>query len=208
MSEKITIHRALSELKTLDSRIEKAISEIVPSAIHQKDKPINGHLPIEEFKTRTVAQFNSATDLIKRKTLIKSKIVESNSKTRIKIGDKTMTVSDAITEKLNVEIKRKMIAVVKMKYQGTLNMLNDNNKKVEENCQAVLMATFGKDNTKATESDIKNVRLPFIELHTFHLCDPLKIDDKLKKMEFELAEFETEIDATLSESNAITTIEI
>ena len=159
---KVSIHRALSELKLIDSRIEKAITEIAPSAIHQKGKDVYNHLPVDEFKKRAESSFNSATDLIARKTMIKSKIVESNSKTEIKIGDKKMTVADAITEKSNIKFKRSLIETIKTRHNGTLALLADNNKKVDENCQKILEYTFGKDQTKVSSDDLKNVQKPFM----------------------------------------------
>jgi hypothetical protein len=47
-----------------------------------------------------------------------------------------------------------------------------------------------------------------MESNEWHLSDPLNIVDKIDALEKEVSEFETEVDATLSEINAITFIEI
>lgn len=39
---KVTIHRALSELKVIDARIKSAINEVLPSATFQNEKKIGG----------------------------------------------------------------------------------------------------------------------------------------------------------------------
>ena len=42
--EKMTIHRALSELKLIDAKIEKGIAAINPTGMYQKDKLVNGQI--------------------------------------------------------------------------------------------------------------------------------------------------------------------
>lgn len=205
---KVTIHRALSELKLIDAKISRAIQEIAPSSFHQKDKKINGHIELETFKTNAQSSFDSANDLIKRKTLIKTAIVKSNSETKIKIGEREMSIADAITEKANIKIKKDFVANLKQKHKTVISAMTENNNKVNSNCQIILEATFGKENVKAGKEDLDAVRKPFMEANEFHLFDPLKIEEKIAAMEKEIGEFELEIDSVLSESNATTMIEI
>lgn len=40
-TQKMTIHRALAELKLIDSKIQKAINDINPTGLMQKDKLVN-----------------------------------------------------------------------------------------------------------------------------------------------------------------------
>jgi hypothetical protein len=79
---------------------------------------------------------------------------------------------------------------------------------VEQNLQKVLEATFGKDNVKITKDDMDAVRKPFLESNEWGLVDPLKIEESIEKLETEIGEFESEVDAVLSETNAITLIEV
>ncbi len=97
--EKMTIHRALSELKLIDARITKQISEIEPTGIFQKGKLINGYKTPEDFNTTAKSKMDSVNDLIKRKVTIKSAIVNSNSTTKVNVGGTEMSVADAITFK-------------------------------------------------------------------------------------------------------------
>jgi len=205
---KVTIHRALAELKLIDAKIEKAIADIQPSAIYQKDKLIGGYMKNEDFKTSAVSNYASATDLIKRKQKIKALIVESNSKTKVKVGDTEMTIAEAITEKDNVKFKKQLIQTLQAKHNRIIGVLAENNEKVNKNCQVILEHTFGKDNTKVTPSDMDSVKKPFMESNEFHLFDPLGVEKKVDELSKEVSTFEMEIDAVLSESNAVTFIEI
>lgn len=206
--EKMTIHRALAELKLIDAKIQKAIDEVQPVEIHQKDKKIGGYMTQDEFKSQAESKYQSAIDLISRRTTIKSVIVKSNATTTLKVGEKEMTVANAITEKGNIASKKTLINILQARFKAATSRLNQQNEIVNKNCQIILEHTFGKDNTKVAASDMDSVRKPFMDSNEFHLFDPLKIQDKIAGMEKEVSEFEANIDAALSESNAVTFIEI
>lgn len=205
---KITIHRALAELKLIDERIDKGINAIYPTSIHQKGKKIDGHILEEDFVANAISSYQSVVDLIARKSLIKSKIVESNAKTTVIIGGKTMTVSDAITFKGIVKQSKKLSDFLKQRNTHAIAALNRNNEMVAKNVEILLQNAFSKDSTKISKEDGDAVSKPYLENNTWHFVDPLKIETKIAALEKETSDFETEVDATLSESNAITFIEI
>lgn len=205
---KITIHRALAELKLIDAKIEKAITEIYPTSIYQKGKKIDGYLTEEDFTKNATASYQTANDLINRKIDIKSKIVESNSKTQVTIADKSMTVSDAITYKKIVESQKRFSAFLKQKSTQAIAALNRNNEVVNKNVEVLLGNAFGKDSTKISKEDGDAVSKPYLDNNTWHLLDPLKVADKIAALDKQIGDFEAECDACLSESNALTLIEI
>jgi hypothetical protein len=93
-------------------------------------------------------------------------------------------------------------------HTSTLAELNKNNTIVENNVQKLLEMTFGKENVKADAKDMDAVRKPYMEQNEFHLFDPLKVVHIGEAIEKEVTEFEAEVDATLSEINAVTYITI
>lgn len=206
--QKMTIHRALSELKLIDSKIEKQINEIVPSGIYQKGKLINNYVKEEDFSTSAKSKFDSVNDLIARKNAIKSAIVEANGVTKVKVSEKEMTIADAINFKAVVKFKKKLIETLKARQQQVVAQLNQQNTVVEQNVQRILEATFGKENVKAGKDDVESVRKPYMDANEFHLFDPLKVAEKVEAMEKEVGDFEMEVDAVLSEINAVTFIEV
>jgi hypothetical protein len=119
-----------------------------------------------------------------------------------------MSIADAITYKSVVSYKKTLIEDLKSKYARVKADMESKNMLVEQNLQKVLEATFGKDNVKTTKDDMDAVRKPFLESNEWSLVDPLKIESTIEKLEKELGEFESEVDAVLSEINAITLIEI
>ena len=206
--KKMTIHRALAELKLIDAKIEKQIGEFVPTGTFQKGKLILGYVTEEDFKTNAKSKYDSVTDLIERKSKIKSAIVHANSVTKVEIAGKEMTISDAITQKSTILFKKKLINRMKSVLQISIGDLNKNNEIVESNVQKLLEYTFGNDNVKADAKEMDAVRKPYIESNQFHLADPLKIEKLIEILEKEVYEFEAEVDAVLSEINAVTFISL
>jgi wyosine [tRNA(Phe)-imidazoG37] synthetase (radical SAM superfamily) len=152
--EKMTIHRALSELKLIDAKIEKQINEVLPSGILQKGKLVNGYIQEAEFEKSAKSKYDSVNDLIDRKNKIKSAIVTANGVTHVKVSDKQMTIADAINFKSVIKFKKKLIATLKQRHLQAVGELNTHNETVNANVQRILEATFGKENVKVGKEDV------------------------------------------------------
>lgn len=205
--EKMTIHRGLSELKTIKSRIEKGIKELSVANVVQKDKKISGIMTAEEFTKLANSGYDSITAMIARQSKIKKAIVDSNSKTQVKVGEKTMSVADAITQKDMIVLRKAFLDKLEAQLREATAAINRNNEIVQANSLKILEATFGKDQTKVSKDDVDNVQKPYIANNEWSLVDPLKISDKIAALGKEISDFETEVDAVLSESNAVSFIE-
>jgi hypothetical protein len=205
--EKMTIHRALSELKLIDAKIEKAIASILPSGVFQTGKLVNQQFQKEDFERDAKSYYDSALDLMRRKTSIKSAIVQSNGTAKVTIGGKDMTVADAINAKVIVKFKKKLIEKLISQHRGSVGAMNNNNTIVQQNVQRILEAALGKDTAKADKGQVEAISKPYLESNEWHLFDPLKVDQKVRELEKEIGDFEADVDAVLSESNAVTFIE-
>ena len=208
---KMTIHRALAELKLIDSRIEKAINVVEPTGLMQLGKPVNGFYKKEDFETEVKSKFQSVTDLINRKNAIKSAIVKANGITIVTIGEKKMTIADAINFKTVITVKKNLILQLIRKHNTVKAKFNAENEKINnvalENAK-IMIGKQGDDRVKPNDEDVKNIVEPFVKRNEFHLIDPLKVEELVEKLQNEVDEFEVEVDAVLSEINALTEIEI
>ena len=202
----MTIHRGLSELKLIDAKVSKQLQEIDPIGGYQKGKLINNRIKEEDFKNNAKSNWDSMTDLLNRKTKIKSAIVLSNAMTKVKVGDREMSIAEAITKKENIETYRNIIDTLKMKVKKVHAVLNESNEKVKNNCQQVILATVGKDSTDTKQID--EISKQFMITNEVHIFDPIEIEKKIEELEKDYMEFKSEVDAVLSESNATTMIEI
>lgn len=209
--QKMTIHRALSELKLIDERIAKAINVVEPTGLMQLNKPVNGFIAKDDFENDVKAKYQSVTDLINRKNAIKSAIVKANGATLVKIGEKPMTIADAINFKTVIAVKKMLIDQLTKKHNAVKARFTKENEKVNnvalENAK-IMIGKQGDDRVKPTDEDVKNIVEPFVKRNEFHLVDPLRIEELTEKLQLEVDTFEAEVDAVLSEINAITVIEI
>lgn len=208
--EKMTIHRALSELKLIDARIEKAINSIDPSGIMQAGKLVNGLHEKSDFEKNAESKFQSVTDLITRKNEIKSAIVKANGETELEVAGNTMTIADAINHKAVIEFKKSLIGTLKAKHKKVKSEWTRRNEEVEAVALQNAQIMLGKqdDNVKPTDKDVEQIMTPFVDRNKWELIDPLSVETKAEEMEAEVEAFESEVDAALSEVNAVTFIEI
>ncbi len=209
--EKMTIHRGLAELKLIDSKIEKQILQFEGLGIKQKDKPVRTNTVVvsqDDFENKAKSSYDSIMSLIKRKSEIKAAIVAINTETLVKINDMEMSIADAITHKSNISLIKQFIAKMRSNHTQVTGALNNNQNVTDTNLQKLLEASFGKDNTKVSKEDIDNISKPFLDNNTWTLVDPLKLSEKIEKLDKEVSNFEMEVDAVLSEINAVTYIEI
>lgn len=212
-TEKMTIHKALAELKAMDARIAKAIHETpyVLAVKHSAEK-ING-MTVDNFKDKMRSGYQKATNLIARRDAMKRAVVLSNATTKVKIGDNEYTVAEAIEMKNHgMEFKSDLLRQMNSAYTAAQNELVRNGgealeKKAEQYVLAVIAAQ-PKDSKMSVDSDaMKTLRQTYIDNNTYDLVDPMNIAKVMEKLDAEINEFNAEVDAALSCSNALTVIE-
>lgn len=212
-TEKMTIHKALAELKTMDARIENGIraATYVLAVKHSAEK-INGKT-VQNFKEDMRSGYQKVTDLIARRDAMKRAVVLSNATTKVKIGDNEYTVAEAIEMKNHgMEFRSALLRQMNSAYVTAQNELARNGgealeKKAEQYVLAVIAAQ-PKDSKMSVDSEaMKTLRKTYIENNTYDLVDPMDIAKIIEALDAEINEFNAEVDAALSVSNALTVIE-
>jgi hypothetical protein len=211
--ETMTIHKALAELKTMDDRINKAIRNTVyVLAVKHSAEKING-VKISDFKDNMKSGYQKVTDLMARRDAMKRAVVLSNATTKVQIGGTEYTVAEAIEMKNNgVEFKKTLLQHMYMAYGAAQNEFNKNNgdaleKKAETYVLSIIQAQ-PKESKMTVDSDImKAHRQDYIENNKYDILDPMNIAKAIETLDAEINEFEAEVDAALSVSNALTVIE-
>lgn len=212
-TEKMTVHKALAELKTMDDRIAKAIRDTtyVLAVKHSAEK-ING-MTVTNFKEKMRSGYQKATDLIARRDAMKRAVVLSNATTKVKVGENEYTVAEAIEMKNHgMEFRSALLRQMNSAYVTAQSELNRNSgetleKKAEQYVLAVIAAQ-PKDSKMSVDSDaMKTLRKTYIENNTYDLVDPLDVTKIMEALDAEINEFNAEVDAALSVSNALTVIE-
>lgn len=207
--EKMTIHKALCELKILDSRINNAISSarFCLANKHSNEK-VNG-VTVEEYQETMKASYNKASDLIRRREAIKRAVVLSNAKTIVKIGGKEYTVAEAIEmNNHGIDLKLQLKNAMKKQYDSAMTAIISKNSVVDDKATEYVVGLFGQKESKTANEEYEKARKSYIEANTMELIDPVNILKKIEALEVEIADFTTEVDSALSVSNALTEITV
>lgn len=207
--EKMTIHKALCELKILDSRINNAISSarFCLANKHSNEK-VNG-VTVEEYQETMKASYNKASDLIRRREAIKRAVVLSNAKTIVKIGGKEYTVAEAIEmNNHGIDLKLQLKNAMKKQYDSAMTAIISKNSVVDDKATEYVVGLFGQKESKTANEEYEKARKSYIEANTMELIDPVNILEKIEALEVDIADFTTEVDSALSVSNALTEITV
>jgi hypothetical protein len=203
---KITITEGLVRLKTLDSRINKAINSVVPTDVQVSGKLSTRETP-EEFKKSAKAAMQSANDLIALRDKIKCAIVKANASTKVTIGSQEMTIAEAIDKKEAIAYKKLLLGHLTAKLGASKNVVDRNNLRMQEDLTDHLNAIFGTDK-KVSDGMVTSITKEFKETREATIVDPLGIQVIITDLEEEISDFEDNVDTQLSIINASTQIEI
>lgn len=208
--EKILITMALKELKILDSKITKILSnKTFVSAAKTSDKNVNSSLTKEQFKREAIADFQSVNDLIKRREKIKSAIVQSNAETNIEICGETISVAKAIDLKISINYREMFLSEMRRQLaecEHKIQILNENMEKTINKMVQNAYNVSSVDNIP--EEDIEKISGPYKKFNEMGLIDPIDIKTKIETEIKYIQEFKQKIDLRLQASNCITYIKI
>lgn len=202
-----SIHRCLTELKLLDDKINKAVyKRFIGYKKNSANGEYNTHDSDEDFTKLVQSNYDTVIAYINRRKQIKEAVVNSNAKTIVTIAGKEYTVASAIERKKSIKYEEELLHQLRVQYANSLRTVNDNNERMENNLDKQISQMVGSDNSK--NDDISTFAEFYRKQNGYTLLDPLKLKDKIDILEKEIQDFNSEVDCVLSESNAITMVEI
>lgn len=205
---KISVARALIEIKTLEKRIEKAIENLQPLGLMLGQKPEASIQSREAFESSARSAFQQIQDLLKRRRAIKNAVVLSNATTVVDIAGEKMTVAEAIERKRSIALEKHFKSNMWLKHSEKVTELENHNQKIERQLFQLLQATYAKPESEVSAEDYDKIAVPFKANNEASLIDPLHLKSTLHELEREIDAFESEVDIALTESNARTEIEL
>ena len=209
-NEKMTIHKALSELKTLDARIGKAISGTsFVFANKHSNATVNG-VKVSDVCDLIKSNYQSINDLMARRSAIKKAVMLSNAVTKVTIGGAEYTVAEAIEIKNNaIPMMKNLLTKMNLdKSNAATEARRGNGDNLETRADAYVKTLYENADMKNASDQIKKVREDFIASQTIEIVDPIGITDEMKKLEDKINAFVVDVDSALSVSNALTEIKI
>lgn len=209
-TENMNIHQALVELKTLDKRIESAVQDDrwVISNKHSNSK-ISG-VDLKDFVENTKSRYQKVTSLIARAEAIKRAVVNSNAVTKVTIAGKEYTVAETIELKNHgIERKRMLVFQLNQDYVAAKAAADRaNGADLERRADEYIRTMVGNTDVKGMTEEVKRMREDFIKAQTMELVDPIGVLKQVESLSEEISAFETNVDAALSVSNALTQITV
>lgn len=208
MSEQTyTITRALTRVKTLSNRLEELgdiggrnIGNYIGTVLEQR-READGS---KKYAETANANFNSFNDLFDELVKVKNAIKASNAVTTITINGETMTISEAITLKECVHVKRNFYRELLKRYEECEKSVERAEAEIEDKArkQVEKLNLDSKDNYEtildaARTSVVKDSRIVVVGIDNIE-----KVREEFNKLD----NFFEEIDYKLSESNAVTVI--
>ncbi|WP_369355352.1 hypothetical protein [Lysinibacillus capsici] len=205
--KKLSIHRALTELKMLTLRIEAATNEVSAAVANRKsNRKING-VDIPEYEKQMQASYDKVVGLISYRNKIKALVVQSNANTKVLVGKEEMTVAEAIERKQSIQYEKNLLEVIQHQHRLAINTVAKENDALPAKLETYLINILGNKDKQSPE-EVKLHTETFMKRNEFEIIDPLNIKQQIEKLSNRIEEFESEVDAVLSESNATTFIEV
>ena len=207
ITEKMNVHRALCELKTIDSRIAKKIAESSFCTANKASNSKIGGKPINEYVEEAKNNYKSILALINRRNAIKRAVSLSNAETEVTIGGKTFRVAEAIEMK-NHGMDNFELLVMELSSQlnRASGAIKRSEEEMNERADKYVIGLYGSKE-KAQSPEVTAVRDAYVKANTYELIDPINIKAQIDEYQRLISNFESEVDSALSVSNAITEIE-
>lgn len=203
---KMSVHRALGELKTYDDKISKAIHEKFIISNKKSNEKI-GSKSIVEYSNELKGNLKKVKDLIENRKRLKSAIVMSNANTNVTIGNNHYCIAEAIERKNFISTEEAILSEIKRQYTKEMGKLETENNLLPQKLETYLSSILG-DKTQRKVEEVEQYSKAFENKHMYELIDPNNISDYIKQLEESITQFKTEVDYILSESNATTFIEV
>lgn len=209
---KISITRALVELKRLDQRIAQAtISGLFVTRTqgsNQNKKLVDTQGTIQQFADNAKANLQSVLDLIKNRETLKSLIVESNAKTKVKVLGREVSVAAAIDLKQTVLARESLYNVITRQSASALQSVTTENSRLQTKIEGMINQMLGSDKTKVDVEASTQITKAQEAIYAQEVFDPINAPEVLKKLKDEIDQIKSELDFILSESNASTQIDV
>lgn len=206
-NETMSVHRALAEIKLLESRINKEVQSAKFAGKKTKIGKTIDNLTTEDYKAKSQQSLQSILDLMKRRDAIKSAIVKSNANTVVKIGELSMTVAEAIDKKNTVGFQTNLITTLKATQKSVHNHVAAFNEKLNDEALNYF-AQITADKEKLNDNAFKSLIAAYKEQRELEVIEGFNVISEFERLESELDIFLTNVDYILSESNTETKINI
>lgn len=214
---KITFHRALAEIKSTANRIEKlTFSTVVYVDVYNKaTKLSDSGRRKEDVEREIMGNYDKFAALFKNLKTLKfalaranAGITENTELSTIDFADEKLTITEILALKDIMNYQRNLLDVLKNQYARATSLIQKNTKTLEARLDSQITNSLNLDKIDNNEAIIKTVTDAFWENNGYELIDPLNIAEMISNMDKEITSIMLDIDTTLSQENALRTIDV
>lgn len=204
---KMSIQEGLNELKTLDSRIERALNEKnVYGSVVIGERSVPGYESNEKFVEKSKAAFQSTQALIARRTTIKNAIIKKNAEVQVEIGNKAMSLAEAINTKSYIEADKRLLYQLTTQYNKLMREMESAEAQYRNKLDAHIENIVGKDQKDKMAANQSIIDF-FSKQNEPKFIDAIGLKDQIEKMSKDIEEFESKVDFVLTRANITNDIE-
>ncbi len=212
----LSVQEALNELKVLDARIQRKISNGNFTAVASGDKIINPTSIREtpdKFSEKSSSEIQSIISLINYRHALKASVLQSNSVTKVTINGKEMTVAQAIDYKTSSESETHLLRTLSNEFASSQKYADNFNAKLDKETLEKENQLLGNDKSaKDSEAVLEVLRKQAEERKAKVLSPKFKEDksitDYISDKTDELDKFAQQIDFALTASNVTTQVTV
>ena len=211
MQQTISVTRALAELKNINERINNAIQSGVFLGLTKgkgSNKVMLGVGEVASSAATIQGSYDKVDSLIAQRQKIKAALVKSNAETTVSFQGREISVAEAIELKSTVSFKELYLGRLRNTKTAALQQVDSYNSKLDGTIQVMLQSVYGADKSKVDPSQYDSIANPQKDKNEVSILDPKGIDKVIESLEESIQALKTELDFTLSESNARTTVTI
>lgn len=193
--ETMSVTAALQALKMMRKRVdEKRVATTFVATSESRDQA-----------SSAASTLQSIRDLMARIRRLDGRIKQSNAVTKVRVGDDTYTVAEALALKEQMILYTSLRDELRSQYRKATDEINFYNQQAQSRLDSLLRTHFGKD-SKTSPADHDALTAHFQKNNSIKLVDPINAERVIQEMTDFIDTFTQNVDVALAESNALTRI--
>ena len=198
----LTVTRALAELTTIKKRVEKLTNNTTFIGTRTTGQAW------KDFQPETRANWQSINDLQNRYNNIKFAIIRSNAETRVTVSSMDLTVAEVIVMKECMTQKKTLLLSLRQQRDRTTRGVELHEKEVQKQLDRLLEGLCKGHDGNRDQKQITDVSETYRKNNRCEVVDPINLDKEIEALDRAVDSFNGEVDFVLSESNALTKIDL
>ena len=210
VTEKMTVHQALCEIKVAEKKMAKTLDEFSVVGYNKVNADKVSGVSVDSFVDSAKRSYQSAVAQIARLNALKAAVSNYNATTKINVGGVEYTVAQAIyMMQYGITLKKSLAKKISDQYsyaERAVKRFNDD--ELDDAAERAAQLVFSSDKADKSAEKFLTFISNYKRENQMQIIDPISALTELDKLQREIDEFEANVDAAIQVSNATTLIDI